>query len=41
MIPSQNYKNEMFSWKNDNEQLKLMINENCLNSNFILIKSIK
>ena len=41
MLPSKKYKNEMFSWKNSNEQLKLMINENCLNSNFIVIKDVK
>ena len=38
MIPSLKYKNEMFSWKNEKEQLKLMIQEKCLNSKFIIYK---
>ena len=38
MLPSQNYKNEMFAWKNDKNQLKLMIQERCINSKFIIQK---
>ena len=30
MNPSKNYKNEMFSWKKEEAQLKLMVNEKCL-----------
>lgn len=38
MKPSQLYYNEMYrKWKNSKEQLDLMINENCSNSNFIII----
>ena len=36
MIPSDKYKNEMFSWKKEKEQLKLMVEEKCLNSKFII-----
>ena len=38
MIPSNKYKNEMFSWKKEKEQLQLMIQEKCLNSKFIIQK---
>ena len=38
MIPSTKYKNEMFSWKKEKEQLKLMVEEKCLNSKFIILK---
>ena len=31
MIPSQNYKNEMFVWGNEPYKMKLMIEENCSN----------
>ena len=40
MNPSKNYKNEMFSWKKEEAQLKLMINEKCLNSKFIIQKGL-
>ena len=36
MKPSENYKNEMFSWKKSASQLDLMIQEKCEN-NFIII----
>lgn len=36
MKPSENYKNEFFTWKKTPEQLKLMIEEQCIN-NFIII----
>ncbi len=32
MEPSQNYKNKMYKWKNNNMQRKLMIKEKCINS---------
>ena len=35
-MPSENYKNEMFSWKGQQNQLDLMIQEKCEN-NFIII----
>ena len=38
MNPSKNYKNEMFSWKKEEAQLKLMVHEKCLNSKFIIQK---
>ncbi len=37
MKPSENYKNEMFSWENDKNQLKLMVQEKCYH-NFSLLK---
>ena len=37
MKPSENYKNEMFSWENNEKQLKLMIQEKCYH-NFSLVK---
>ena len=37
MIPSDNYKNEMFVWSNDPLKIKLMIEEKC-NNNFKKIK---
>ena len=40
MNPSKNYKNEMFSWKKEEAQLKLMVNEKCLNSKFIIQKGL-
>ena len=36
MEPSENYKNEMFSWKKSQKQLNLMIQEKCQN-NFVII----
>ena len=38
MIPSINYKNEMFAWKNNKEQNILMIQENCFKNKFIIEK---
>ncbi len=38
MKPSIKYKNEMFVWKNEKNQLKLMIKEKCINSKFIVEK---
>lgn len=38
MKPTKKYKNEMFVWKNEKNQLKLMIKENCINSKFIVEK---
>ena len=38
MYPSIKYKNEMFSWKNEKDQLQLMIKEKCLKSKFIIQK---
>ena len=35
-MPSENYKNEMFSWKKSASQLDLMIKEKCEN-NFTII----
>ena len=29
MKPSQNYKNEMFDWSKSDQQIYLMLNENC------------
>ena len=37
MYPSENYKSEMFEWRKDENQLKLMIEEKCSN-NFTIIK---
>ena len=37
MKPSEKYKNEMFSWKNDKNQLKLMVQEKCYH-NFSHVK---
>ena len=36
MKPSQNYKNEMFVWRNDESQVKLMIEEKCINKFYII-----
>ena len=37
MKPSENYKNEMFRWENDKNQIELMLHEKCHN-NFYLLK---
>ena len=39
MEPSENYKNEFFVWQKSENQLRLMIEEKCIN-NFIIIKPI-
>ena len=41
MYPSKRYKNEMFSWRKDEDQLTLLINEKCLNSKFSIQKRYK
>ena len=38
MNPSKRYKNEMFVWRKDEEQLKLLVQEKCLHSKFIIQK---
>ena len=40
MKPSENYKNEMFNWRNIPEQINLMVEEKCIN-NFQIIKPNK
>ena len=41
MKPSQNYRNEMFVWRNDQRQIKLMIEEKCINKFYIIKPNIK
>ena len=38
MMPSDNYRSQMFNWNNTESQRKLMIEEKCLN-NFVITKS--